>query len=966
MVDTGQHEQSVQEQEQDRTSDAAHEGYEAYEGGSPEAERLLFDKLARELMRVRMANKDASGAPHLLRTFHAKAALGVENARLRFHRELPPELCVGYARPGAEYPAVVRLSNASGAEHHDASPDLRGIAVRIQAGPEETHDLLATSFPVSHAADAREFVAFAKATAGAAGAVEKAFGLFVLLPLTVGWSTADRMRRNVRTATRHTVGSLARETFWSRGAILWGSAGPVRYQLRPAPGGIPAPPPDRDDPDYLHHELAMRLATGDIAFELCVQRYLDERRTPVEDGSVEWRESDAPVVPVALLTVPRQDLDSAGARSAARRVEQLAFNPWHTTEDFRPLGNLNRARRAAYEAAAAHRLGLRFATGEPRRNALLGLPMRAAFGLVNRYVPWHRLPTPLGVLNLVVLRQTLRRFNLIDADVQQAPPRPEPAPAPADERLRVHRSYDGSGNDLSAPRMGAVGAAFGRNLPPVYRPDLFNVPNPVTVSRQLLHRERFLPATSLNVLAAAWIQFQAHDWADHRRCPAGGRTVEVPLPPGSGWRNALGGPVEKVMRFADNEGIEVPGRPPLLFAGAASHWWDGSEVYGGDERTATSLREAGGGAGLRLEDGHLPLGPGGVPLTGFADNWWLGLSVMHTLFAREHNAVCEALRRTYPSMSEDAVYHTARLVVSALIAKIHTVEWTPAILATKVIDIGIKTNWQGPPDHWLSKLGLWLFEANALSGIPRGLPDHHGVPFALTEDFVAVYRMHPLIPDDFELCDHRFGQRLQSLGFPEVQGAAAESVLRKTGLADTLYSLGIAHPGAITLNNFPRALQRLERDGEIIDLSVVDLVRTRRRGVPRYNDFRAGLHKPRIRSFEEVSGDPDTVARLEDVYGSVDEIDTMVGLFAENPPEGFGFSETAFRIFLLMATRRLQSDRFLTVDFRPEVYTPLGLDWVEQSTMTSLILRHCPELAGLLPRGESPFAPWRPVVPPLS
>ncbi|WP_435243012.1 hypothetical protein [Streptomyces cucumeris] len=424
MVDTGQQERSVRSHGYGATAHPAAERYEAYQGGSPEAERVVFDKLARELVRVQHTHRDTAGAGQLLRTFHAKAALGVENARLRFHDDLPSELCVGYARPGAEYPAVVRMSNAGGTERHDASPDLRGIAVRVQAGPEETHDLLATSFPVSHAADAREFVAFAKAMAGATSTVEQAFGLFVRLPLSVGWGTADRMRRNVWTATRHSVGSLARETFWSRGAILWGGAGPVRYQLRPAPGGTPAPPPDRGDPDYLHHELALRLATGDVAFELCVQRYRDERRTPVENGSVEWPESDAPVVPVALLTLPRQDLDSAEARSAARRVEQLAFNPWHTTEEFRPLGNLNRARKAAYEVAAAHRLGLRFSTPGPGHNTLLGVPLRAAFGLVDRYVPWHRLPVPPGLLDLVALRRTLRRFHLIDPEVPETPPRP--------------------------------------------------------------------------------------------------------------------------------------------------------------------------------------------------------------------------------------------------------------------------------------------------------------------------------------------------------------------------------------------------------------------------------------------------------------------------------------------------------------------------------------------------------------
>ncbi|MDT0449490.1 peroxidase family protein [Streptomyces hesseae] len=939
--------------------------YERYVGGSPETERLHTERLVHDLMRVQIKVRKRSGAADIARTFHAKAVLGVENARLTFHDELPGDLRAGFARPGAEYPVIVRLSNASGARRPDFSPDLRGAALRVQTGPDEAHDLLMTSFPVSHARTAYEFVAFAKAMAGADSMPRKAFALFVKLPLTVGRPTAARMRRNVHAGTRHKVRSLALETYWSRGAVLWGAAGPVRFLLRPAPDASPAPSPSRTDPDHLRHELARRLGAADIIFELCVQRYVDSGRTPIEDGAVEWKESDTPVIPVATLTIPRQDVDAATARATASRIEQLAFNPWNTTEDFRPLGNLNRARKAAYEASSALRLGHRFVTEEPRRNAVLGVPLRAGFRALNRFVPWHRLPTRLGLLNLVALRQVLRRDNLIDTEIHQAPPETQPVPAPIDERLRLERSYDGTYNDLSVPKMGAVGATFGRNLPPVFRPDLFDSPNPVTVSKRLLHRDAFIPARSLNILAAAWIQFQVHDWVNHRRYPTGTKSVEVPLPPGVTWRNSPGGPLENVMRFAENQGVHPPGglAPPALFADVASHWWDGSEVYGGDRQIAMSLREPGGGAALRLEDGHLPLGPDGIPLTGFRESWWLGLSVMHTVFAREHNAVCEALRQEYPHLDQNRVYHTARLVVSALIAKIHTVEWTPAILATEAIEIGLRTNWQGPPKNWLTQLGLWLFEAHSLTGIPETLPDHHAAPYSLTEDFVTVYRMHPLIPDDFEIVDHRFGHRIDTLDFNAVQGAAAEPLIRKTGLANALYSLGTAHPGAITLNNYPRALQAFERDGEVIDLSVVDLVRTRRRGVPRYNDFRSGLHKPRIRRFEELSSDPETVARLKDVYRTVDEIDTMVGLFAENPPKGFGFSDTAFRIFILMASRRLQSDRFLTVDFRPEVYTPLGMDWIERNGMTSVLLRHCPELASLLPRTASAFAPWRPVLP---
>lgn len=207
---------------------------------------------------------------------------------------------------------------------------------------------------------------------------------------------------------------------------------------------------------------------------------------------MEWKDAVAPAVPIARLTVPAQELDGAEARAAARRVEDLTFNPWYTTDEFRPLGNINRARKAGYRASGAHRLGLRFVTAEPLRNRVLGRPVGAVLGLLNRAVPWHRLPLSLSLLNLMFLRKVLRRRNLIDTEVREAPPKARPAPEPVPERLRTERSYDGTYNDLSEPTMGAVGAAFGRNLKPDYRPDLFDTPNPVTVSRQLLYRESFV------------------------------------------------------------------------------------------------------------------------------------------------------------------------------------------------------------------------------------------------------------------------------------------------------------------------------------------------------------------------------------------------------------------------------------------------------------------------------------------
>ncbi|TGS73881.1 peroxidase family protein, partial [Mesorhizobium sp. M8A.F.Ca.ET.181.01.1.1] len=117
-------------------------------------------------------------------------------------------------------------------------------------------------------------------------------------------------------------------------------------------------------------------------------------------------------------------------------------------------------------------------------------------------------------------------------------------------------------------------------------------------------------------------------------------------------------------------------------------------------------------------------------------------------------------------------------------------------------------------------------------GIPKTTPDHHAAPYSLTEDFTTVYRMHPLLPDDYYFYHHRSGEKIAEKGFLDIQGAGADDIMRNFGLRNTLYSFGVAHPGAIALHNFPRSLLKLERDNEIIDLSVVDIVRTRRRGVP--------------------------------------------------------------------------------------------------------------------------------------
>jgi hypothetical protein len=930
---------------------------EAYDGGSAEAEHLAFKALADDIMHAQLKARRAAGGAALVvavdRAFHAKPLLAVDTAELRFRPDLPADLAAGFVQADARYPVIVRISNAANRPGPDTAPDMRGIALRIKVSSGEQHDLLATDYLVSHARNARQFVRFAVATAG--GTVSRLVGIAGLL-FSEGPFETLRMLRNVSKARRR-IKSVALETYWSRGAMRWGPTLAVRFLFRPA---SPAALTGQDltaDSEGLSKEAAARLAAGPIQFELCIQRFVDARATPIEDTSIPWTPQAAPVEKVATLIIPAQDVNTPSAREMFRVINAVAFNPWNTTDEFRPLGNLNRARKNVYDASAAHRLQTRWREESPMRNRVFGSISRAVFKLLNRRFDWYRLPLRTSLLNLDANRQVLRRYNLIDTEPVEAPPVARPAPPPEPpEDMRTTRSFNGEWNDLSVPKMGAVGATFGRNLKPDFTQSL-EEPNPILVARALLDRKTFLPARSLNLLAAAWIQFQVHDWVNHAREKLGVRDVRVPLPdPSARWVNVEGGQPEREMRIAGN--ISLDGAGTHLFGNATSHWWDGSEVYGSDSAAAAALRE---GAKIRLNNGYLPVDKLGMEVTGFNESFWLGLSALHTLFVREHNLLCDEVRARYGTWSDDRVYHTARLIVTALIAKIHTVEWTPAILATQAIDIGLGSNWHGPPSNdWITKLGIWLLDVHAATGIPQTKPDHHGAPFCLTEDFATVYRLHPLLPDDYAFYDYTNGAAVDSCGFLDIQGALADKKIRKLGLHNLLYSFGIAHPGAITLHNYPSSLQAFARDGERIDLSVVDIVRTRGRGVPRYNAFRTGLHKAPVKRWEDMCSDAETVRIMRDLYrNDINAVDTMIGLFAETCPPGFGFSDTAFRIFILMASRRLQSDRFLTVDFRPEIYSPFGMDWIAQNGMTSLILRHCPELAGSMPRGASAFAPWR-------
>ena len=410
----------------------------------------------------------------------------------------------------------------------------------------------------------------------------------------------------------------------------------------------------------------------------------------------------------------------------------------------------------------------------------------------------------------------------------------------------------------------------------------------------------------------------------------------------------------------------------------------------------------------------------------FPDNWSIGLSFYHNVFVREHNTIVDEFRKlakdkpsadsglrdpdkptqviTNRQISDDDLFEIARLIVAAEIAKIHTIEWTTQLLYDEPLYLAMNANWSGVfskkplladlTRHVAEILGQstnsqksnQLYSAFAAGGGIIGLNDtnHFGSPFNFPEEFVSVYRLHPLVPDllEFRALDNDPNQIREKIPVIDTFRGKATDAMHRGGLANWALTMGRQRLGALALRNHPQFLQNLDLRPRLdtrIDVAALDIIRDRERGVPRFNEFRRQIGLRQLTSFDDFidkhpSVDPkdaaeqrDLVKTLREVYGqhacdtskfitdaqldeggkqindclghpngtmvdNIEDVDLVVGWLGESTrPHGFAISETQFHIFILNASRRLFSDRFFTASFRPEFYTKFGIDWVNNN-----------------------------------
>ena len=276
---------------------------------------------------------------------------GAARGVLTVDPDLPPDLRLGFLRSAHEQgtgglAAWVRFSS----DTVPGSPDLKttlGVGIKLfnVPGPKllegetgaGTQDLLLQNHDVFFVDTAQDMCEFTRA-----GVVDGDYEPYL---------AAHPVTRQILDEMAEFEASVLTATYWGVLPYAFGSERFVKYKLVPA-GCEPADPeavPADEDPTYLGADLRHRLGAGTAAFDLMLQFRADPQRMPLDRATVRWEESESEPVRVARLTLQKQDIT---ARGQAAYGENLAYNPWHSLVEHRPVGSISEVRRTVYQASA--------------------------------------------------------------------------------------------------------------------------------------------------------------------------------------------------------------------------------------------------------------------------------------------------------------------------------------------------------------------------------------------------------------------------------------------------------------------------------------------------------------------------------------------------------------------------------------------------------------------------------------
>lgn len=487
-----------------------------------------------------------------------------------------------------------------------------------------------------------------------------------------------------------------------------------------------------------------------------------------------------------------------------------------------------------------------------------------------------------------------------------------------------YRSVDGMGNNVRRPSQGSVGVRLLRLTEENYTdgleaPSGDNRPSARAISNACAAQDTYIPnrARASDYLWQ-WGQFVDHDIdLTHAADPVESFDISVPAADPQFDPTNTGTQVIALDRSdyeVDNSGIRQQ-------INSISAFIDASNVYGSDKERASALRTLDGTGRLKTSPGGLlPFNTAGLENapSAFAPNFFLAgdiraneqaaLASVHTLFVREHNHWAQQLAMADSELTGEDFYQMAKVIVTGEMQAITYNEFLPLLLGNEA------------------------------------LPPYRGYN----------HQVNPGIANCFSTAAFRLGHSMLSTTLLRVNRAGAESAHGHLSLADAFFDPSIlTDQGGI--DEILRGLSQQvcqNIDNLVIDdvrnflfgapgaggfdLASLNIQRGRDHGLASYNDTRQAYGLPPARNFADVNPDRTVQANLQEVYGSVNDIDLWIGGLAERHVPGALVGPT-YRAILADQFRRLRDgDRFWYEDYLPPSLQRL----VEAQTLATIIRRN--------------------------
>ncbi len=467
-------------------------------------------------------------------------------------------------------------------------------------------------------------------------------------------------------------------------------------------------------------------------------------------------------------------------------------------------------------------------------------------------------------------------------------------------------SIDGSGNNPTNPTLGAAGTDETRIAAPNFAPGTTDTPvdgtNPRIISNTIFANDRNAndPA-GRSAYMYAFGQFIDHDIDlnnDQTAAPNGSNmlSMTVPsddpsLPPGS-QISIVRAQVDPTTGNAVN---------------SVTQYLDLSQVYGSDPTTAASLRNPDGTL-ITSNGGNLPV----------VDGQFMGgdvraaenpdLTSLDVLFMREHNYWVGQLHAQDTSLTGDQLYDMARAITTAEYQNIVYSEFLPALLGPSTL-----TPYRG----YNQNVSPQIFE----------------------EFSTAAYRFgHSIIsPTETKIAND--GTVLEQQDLIAASGEPTTSYGINGGPDALLRNLAqdFSQQEGATINSDLRNMLNANPPGDQGDLAAIDILRERDLGIATLNQTREALGLTPYTSFDQITSDTTLAGELQQVYGSVDQVDLFVGGLAEDPAPGGSMVGPTFQAVIAQQFENLRDgDQNF---FQNQGFSSQLMSQIQNTTLSDLITR---------------------------